>query len=109
MLQQSHAFGSDGRDTFWTRGTGDLHVETTKQDVPSLPASCSWIFSISMGVVMTTWHMPAPQPASISLSTVSPLLPDTIWNESVSEKERARVRDGGTNGGVILSYPSLLR
>lgn len=37
--------------------------------LPSLPASCSWIFSISIGVVMMTWHMPAPQPANISLKT----------------------------------------
>lgn len=37
---------------------------------PSLPASCSWIFSISIGVVITTWHMPAPHPANISLNTV---------------------------------------
>lgn len=41
---------------------------------PSLPASCSCILSISMGVVTMTWHMPAPQPASISLNTVSPFL-----------------------------------
>lgn len=33
---------------------------------PSLPASCSWIFSISMGVVTTTWQVPAPHPASTS-------------------------------------------
>lgn len=37
---------------------------------PCLPASCSWILSISMGVVITTWHMPAPHPANISLNTV---------------------------------------
>lgn len=42
--------------------------------LPSLPASCSCILSISMGVVTMTWHMPAPQPASISLNTVSPFL-----------------------------------
>lgn len=42
--------------------------------LPSLPASCNWILSISMGVVTMTWHMPAPQPASISLNTVSPFL-----------------------------------
>lgn len=35
-------------------------------DSPSLPASCSWIFSISMGVVTTTWQVPAPHPASTS-------------------------------------------
>lgn len=32
----------------------------------SLPASCSWILSISMGVVTTTWQVPAPHPASTS-------------------------------------------
>lgn len=41
---------------------------------PSLPASWSCILSISMGVVIITWHMPAPQPAIISLNTVRPLL-----------------------------------
>lgn len=40
----------------------------------SLPASCSWIFSISIGVVMMTWHIPAQHPANISLKTVSPPL-----------------------------------
>lgn len=38
---------------------------------PMRPASCSWIFSISMGVVTITWQVPAPQPASISFSSVS--------------------------------------
>lgn len=38
---------------------------------PMRPASCSWIFSISMGVVTITWQVPAPQPASISLYRVS--------------------------------------
>ena len=38
---------------------------------PRRPASWSWIFSISMGVVTTTWQVPAPQPASISLNRVS--------------------------------------
>lgn len=33
---------------------------------PSLPASCNWIFSISIGVVTTTWQVPAPHPASTS-------------------------------------------
>lgn len=42
--------------------------------LPILPASCSWILSISMGVVTITWHMPAPHPASISLNTVKPFL-----------------------------------
>jgi len=41
---------------------------------PTRPASWSWILSISMGVVTTTWHMPAPQPASISLNNDSPFL-----------------------------------
>lgn len=41
---------------------------------PSLPASWSCILSISIGVVIITWHMPAPQPAIISLNTVKPLL-----------------------------------
>lgn len=35
---------------------------------PNRPASWSWIFNISIGVVTTTWHVPAPQPASISLA-----------------------------------------
>lgn len=39
--------------------------------LPRRPASCSWIFSISIGVVTMTWHIPAQQPASISLKTVN--------------------------------------
>lgn len=32
---------------------------------------------------MTTWHMPAPQPANISLNTVKPFLQQRIRLESM--------------------------
>ena len=35
-------------------------------DAATLPASCSWILSSSMGVVTTIWQKPAHPPAAIS-------------------------------------------
>lgn len=52
-----------------------LPAQGRKIHVPMRPASCSWILSISMGVVTITWQVPAPQPASISLRSVSFFLP----------------------------------
>lgn len=76
--------------------------------LPSLPASCSCIFSISIGVVTMTWHIPAPQPASISLNTVSPFL--------ITEKRNIMQRNWWTTVfswdysiGRIVAYPSLAR
>jgi len=40
-------------------------------ELPSLPASCNWILSISIGVVIMTWHIPAQHPANISLNNVN--------------------------------------
>lgn len=59
-------------------------------NVPIRPASCSWILSISMGVVTITWQVPAPQPASISLSSVSFFLPKGRegWSEEVANIQR---------------------
>ena len=42
----------------------------------TLPASCSWIFSSSIGVVTTIWQKPALPPAAISRNRVS-FLPTT--------------------------------
>lgn len=47
------------------RGSAGAAAEI-QENSPSRPASCSWIFSISMGVVTTTWQVPAPQPARTS-------------------------------------------
>lgn len=82
-----------------------------QDESPSRPASCSWILSISMGVVMTTWHMPAPQPASISLNTVSPFLPRRKHNMvPVSGQSRATEREKKwREKGFKVSYPFLLR
>lgn len=52
-----------------------LRAQGRKAHIPMRPASCSWILSISMGVVTITWQVPAPQPASISFSSVSGFLP----------------------------------
>lgn len=64
---------------------------------PSLPASCSWILSISIGVVTTTWQVPAPHPASTSphrgkcLEThwsvrnrYTALITGSIWDQYIS-------------------------
>lgn len=74
---------------------------------PSLPASCSCILSISMGVVTMTWLIPAPQPANISFNTVSPLLltgeilSNTIDGKLYFLKMRISWDD--------FAYPSLVR
>lgn len=69
-----------------------------KVHVPMRPASCSWILSISMGVVTITWQVPAPQPASISLSSVSFFLPEekrespseqVAWNNIWADEDKA--------------------
>lgn len=71
--------------------------------LPSLPASCNWILSISMGVVIMTWHIPAQHPANISLSTVNLLL-ETREQGWKKEKEKGMTRQ------LIRSntHPSLL-
>lgn len=52
---------------------------------PSLPASCSWILSISMGVVTTTWQVPAPQPAS-----TSPHRGKYLWTKSKDKRKKRK-------------------
>lgn len=63
-----------------------IYCTRNGQFSPSLPASCSWIFSISIGVVITTWHMPAPHPANISLNTVSLFL---LTDRILGKRKRA--------------------
>lgn len=77
---------------------------------PIRPASCSWILSISMGVVTITWQVPAPQPASISLSSVSFFLPKGRERQSeevaaIQEKPQAHPEQpqNPTRQGCTLS------
>ena len=55
--------------------------------LPSRPASCSWILSISMGVVTMTWHIPAQHPANISLTMVSLPLETYTHVDRVSKRK----------------------
>lgn len=50
-------------------------------NLPLLPASCSWIFSNSIGVVTIIWHKPAPAPDKSSR-----------WNGSLGLKENNKKR-----------------
>lgn len=103
---------SRGREKGFLHSSSQLHVESPvaalsplraqgrKVHVPIRPASCSWILSISMGVVTITWQVPAPQPASISLRSVSFFLP---------KEKRERVHQRGWPGITFGQLGTRLR
>ena len=68
---ETRMWDEDVRLGRWGFGRGVEVTDRRRENWPDSPATCMLIFSNSMGVVTTIWHIPAPAPANISRPKVS--------------------------------------